>query len=63
MAGFRNFVFLQTQGDRAQQEMMDAAAATSKDLARACVEKKSRKRVLCEINAKSLPDLSDCTAF
>lgn len=63
---FENFVRLQSQ-DRppeVQQMMLESARSPeARKLAGACVKAKSRARVICEINAKRLPDLSDCTGL
>lgn len=63
---FENFVRLQSS-DRPlemQQQMLDAARSPdARKMAAVCVKNKSRARVLCEIKAKRLPDLSDCTGL
>jgi len=59
-----NFLRLTMEGDPGLDSALESAhGPASAKLARKCVENKTRKRVLCEINAKRLPDLSDCTAL
>ena len=63
---FENFVRLQSIDRPAEEQRMLLEAARSPDaqkMAAVCVKSKSRARVLCEINAKRLPDLSDCTGL
>lgn len=63
---FENFVRLQSIDRPAEERRMLLEAARSPDaqkMAGVCVKNKSRARVLCEINAKRLPDLSDCTGL
>lgn len=65
-ASFENFVRLQSMDKplEMQQMMLDAARSPdSRKMAAVCVKNKSRERVLCEIKAKRLPDLSDCTGL
>ena len=63
---FENFVRLQSidRPIEVQKMMLDAARSPdARKMAAVCVKNKSRARVLCEIKAKRLPDLSDCTGL
>ncbi|MBL8020774.1 MAG: hypothetical protein JNM27_13970 [Leptospirales bacterium] len=61
---FENFIRLQAPDPRTAEAALEAARGPrSEQLARVCIEKKSRARVLCEIKAKTIPDLSDCTGL
>lgn len=61
---FENFIRLQATDPHSAAVALEAARGpASQNLARLCTEKKSRARVLCEMKAKSIPDLSDCTGL
>jgi LipL41-expression chaperone Lep len=63
---FENFVRLQSidRPIEVQKMMLDSARSPeARKMAAVCVKNKSRARVLCEIKAKRLPDLSDCTGL
>ncbi|MCE9597321.1 MAG: hypothetical protein K8S54_05070 [Spirochaetia bacterium] len=61
---FENFIRLQAPNEHTATVALEAARGpASQQLARLCTEKKSRARVLCEIKARTIPDLSDCTSL